>query len=65
LVIDWQYSTRSDLSWMPIVVTIELILLDMPVLLSLAAPSKHHSLKGREHGRTIPLNCGAVAETPC
>jgi hypothetical protein len=32
----------------------------MAVLLSLVAPSKHHSLEGREHGRTIPLNCGAV-----
>src|SRR6266566_2072177 len=45
---------------MPIVATIEFILLDMAVLLSLVAPSKHHSLEGREHGRTIPLNCGAV-----
>jgi len=27
----------------------------MAVLLYLVAPSKHHSLEGREHGRTIPL----------
>src|SRR5215467_11051848 len=26
----------------------------MAVLLYLVAPSKHHSLEGREHGRTIP-----------
>src|SRR2546425_11551961 len=45
---------------MPIVATTEFILLDMAGLLSLVAPSKHHSLEGREHGRTIPLNCGAV-----
>jgi hypothetical protein len=28
---------------------------DIAVLLYLDAPSKHHSLEGREHGRTIPL----------
>jgi hypothetical protein len=39
---------------MPIVATVKLDLLNggAPFLL---APSKHHSLEGREHGRTIPL----------
>jgi hypothetical protein len=40
---------------MPIVATGEIDLLDMVVLLCFVAPSKHHSLEGREHGRTIPL----------
>src|SRR5215472_10573264 len=40
---------------MPIVATGEFDLLDMVVLLRFIAPSKHHSLEGREHGRTIPL----------
>jgi hypothetical protein len=50
---------------MPIVATTEFILLDMAVLLSLVAPSKHHSLERREHGRTIPLNCVAVCRRAC
>jgi hypothetical protein len=29
------------------------------VLLCLVTPSKHHSLEGREHGRTIPLSWAA------
>jgi hypothetical protein len=40
---------------MPIVVTGEFDLLDIMVLLCCVAPSKHHSLEGWEHGRTIPL----------
>jgi hypothetical protein len=40
---------------MPIVATVKFDLLDMAVLLCWFAPSKHHSLEGREHGRTIPL----------
>src|SRR6516162_1304866 len=40
---------------MPIVATGEFDLLDMVVLLCFVAPSKHHSLEKREHGRTIPL----------
>ena len=40
---------------MPIVATGKFDLLDMVVLLSLVAPSEHHSLDGREHGRTITL----------
>src|SRR5215831_14324409 len=48
--------TRSMLSVsMPIVATGKFDLLDMAVLLCLIAPSKHHSLEGREHGHTIPL----------
>jgi hypothetical protein len=39
---------------MPIVATGKFELLDM-VLLRLVAPSEHHSLEGREHGRTITL----------
>jgi len=40
---------------MPIVATGKFNLWDMVVLLCLVASSKHHSLEGREHGRTIPL----------
>jgi hypothetical protein len=40
---------------MPIVATGEFDLLDMVVLLCFIAPSKHCSLEGQEHGRTIPL----------
>jgi hypothetical protein len=40
---------------MPIVATGEFDLLDMVVLLCFIAPSKHHLLEKREHGRTIPL----------
>jgi hypothetical protein len=45
---------------MPIVATIKFDLLDMAVLLCLVAPSKHHSLEGREHGRTIPLAAASI-----
>jgi hypothetical protein len=40
---------------MPIVATGKFHLLDMVVLLRLVAQSEHHSLEGREHGRTITL----------
>src|SRR5215831_21363792 len=40
---------------MPIVAISKFDLSDIAVLLYLDAPSKHHSLEGREHGRTIPL----------
>ncbi len=40
---------------MPIVATVRFDLLDMAVLLQLAAPSQHHAREGQEHGRTIPL----------
>jgi hypothetical protein len=40
---------------MPIVATVRFDLLDMAVLLQLAAPSQHHVREGQEHGRTIPL----------
>jgi hypothetical protein len=49
---------------MPIVATGKFDLLDMAVLLYLVAPSKHHSLEGREHGRTIPLAEAAPAGEP-
>src|SRR5262245_26372218 len=45
---------------MPIVVISIFDLSDIAVLLYLDVPSKHHSLEGREHGRTIPL-----AAPPC
>jgi hypothetical protein len=40
---------------MPIVATVGFNVLDMTVLLQLVAPSQHHTLEEREHGRTIPL----------
>jgi hypothetical protein len=40
---------------MPIVATVGFDVLDMTVLLRLVAPSQHHTLEEREHGRTIPL----------
>src|SRR5579859_2855545 len=46
---------------MPIVATVAFDLLDMAVLPRLAAPSQHHMLAGREHGRTIPLAATACA----
>jgi hypothetical protein len=49
---------------MPIVATVKFDLLDMAVLLCWFAPSKHHSLEGREHGRTIPLADSRVADQP-
>src|SRR5215469_12988560 len=45
---------------MPIVVTLEFILLDLAALLCLVAPSKHHSIERREHGLIILLIDAAV-----
>src|SRR5260370_12491044 len=41
---------------MPIVAMVGIDLLDMAVLLQLAAPSQHHVREGQEHGRDIPIS---------